>query len=65
LLVEAADGLFGHRAIPVVDEGEAARAARFPIDWHDDLKRIADAGHVVAQLCFRCRVRQVPDKQTD
>jgi hypothetical protein len=64
-LIEAANGFFGDRAIGVVDEGEAPRAAGFPIDGELDLRRRADARQVLAQLCLGRRIGQVADEQTD
>ena len=43
LLIEPADRRFGDRAIRVVDEREAARAAGFPIDGKNNLGGFADA----------------------
>jgi hypothetical protein len=65
LLVEPADRCFRDRAIGIVDEGEAARAAGFPVDRKDNLGRLADARQMLAQLWLRRGVRQVAYEQTD
>ena len=65
LLVESADRFFGDGSIRVVDEREAPRPSRFAIDRQYHLRWCADARQVLAQLCLRRRVRQIPNEQTD
>jgi hypothetical protein len=64
-LIELADRLFGHGAIGVIHEREAARPARFPVYREDDGSRDTDGGQVLPQLCFRRRVGQVADEQSN
>jgi len=48
LLIEAADCRFGDRAIRIINEREAARPARFTIDWQNDLAGFTDARQVLS-----------------
>jgi hypothetical protein len=64
-LIEPLDRLLGDGAVRVIHECEAARAARLTIHWKDDGRRCADARQMLAEIRFRCGIRQVPDEQTD
>jgi hypothetical protein len=65
LLIESPDGFLGNGPLGVIDEGEAARPAGFPVHRKDDLGWCADAGQMLPEICLVCGVRQIPDKQTD
>jgi hypothetical protein len=65
LRVEFLDDVFGDGAICKLDERKAAWTAGLAIDRHDDMGRFCDRGKVGAEIRLTCRVRQVPDEQTD
>jgi hypothetical protein len=63
--VELLDDLFGDRALDELDEGEATRAAGFPIDRHDNVGRLCDGREMGPEVSLTCPVREVSDEQTD
>src|SRR5258708_36870674 len=65
LLVEPLNRLLGNRAIRVIHEAQAARAAGFAVDGKDDGRGRADARQVLPQVCLRRRIRQIADEQAD
>ena len=65
LRVEALDDFLGVAAVGEFDESEAAGAARFAIDRHDNVGRLSDGREVGAKIRLRGAVRKVPDEQTD
>jgi hypothetical protein len=65
LCVELPDDFGGKRRVGELDEREAARTSRLPIDRHDDVGRFRDGREVGSKISFRRAVRQVSDEQTD
>jgi hypothetical protein len=52
LTVKAANELFGDRTLRELDEREAARSTRVPINGQRHLRGLADRGEVLAQLAL-------------
>lgn len=65
LLIEAADRLFRDGAIGVIHEREPAWSSRFAVRRQHHLRWGPNTRQVLAQLWLCCRVRQIPNEQTD
>jgi hypothetical protein len=65
LRIEFANDFFSLLTIGELDECESARAARFAIDGHGDVRWLSDSCEVGAQIGFARAVGKVPDEQTD